>query len=80
MNKLILVYEDNPDGANLLAGLRSAPPGDALENELKSVIQNVVDGTKPVSTAEDSIYALRTCMAALQSIDTGQAVEVMSIS
>lgn len=76
MNKLILVYEDNPSGSNLLAGLRPVPPGDALENELASVIGSVVDGTPPVCSAEDSIYALKTCFAALKSIETGEAVTV----
>lgn len=76
MNQLILVYEDNPDGANLLAGLRNVPAGEPLKNELQSVVQSVVDGTAPVCTAEDSIYALSVCLAALRSIETGQAVEV----
>ena len=76
MNKIILVYEDNPEGGNLLAGLREVPSGDALENELYSVVRNVIDGTRPLSTAEDSIYALRVCEAALSSIKLGKSVEI----
>jgi UDP-N-acetylglucosamine 3-dehydrogenase len=76
MNKIILVYEDNPEGGNLLAGLREVPSGDALENELSSVVRNVIDGTRPISTAEDSIYALRVCEAALSSIKSGKSVEI----
>ncbi len=76
MNQLILVYENNPDGANLLAGLRNVPAGEPLKNELESVVQSVLDGSPPVCTAEDSIYALSVCLAALQSIETGQAVAV----
>jgi UDP-N-acetylglucosamine 3-dehydrogenase len=74
VNQLILVYEDNPDGGNLLAGLRTVPPGEPLKNELASVVQSVIDGTEPVSTAEDSIYALQVCKAALRSIESGGSV------
>jgi len=52
------------------------PAGEPLKNELQSVVQSVVDGTAPVCTAEDSVYALSVCLAALRSIETGQAVEV----
>ena len=76
MNKLILIYEDNPDGGNLLAGLRTVPPGDALENQLTSVIDNVTNGTPPISGAADSIHALKTCLAALDSIESGQVISV----
>jgi UDP-N-acetylglucosamine 3-dehydrogenase len=76
MNKVILIYDNNPEGGNLLSGLRPVPAGDALENELASVMQSVVDGTPPVSTAADSIYALETCLAALESIKSGKAVEI----
>jgi UDP-N-acetylglucosamine 3-dehydrogenase len=78
MNKLILVYEDNPEGSNLLAGLRTVPPGDALENQLASVVANVTDGTPPVCSARDSLYALKACTAALKSVETGQAMDVAS--
>jgi predicted dehydrogenase len=77
MNKIILVYEDNPEGGNLLAGLREVPQGDALENQLRSVVDSVVNGTRPVSTAEDSIYALRVCEAALSSIKSGKSVDIV---
>jgi UDP-N-acetylglucosamine 3-dehydrogenase len=76
MNKVILIYDDNPQGGNLLSGLRPVPAGDALENQLTSVIQSVLDGTPPVSGAGDSIYALEACLAALASIDGGKAVAV----
>jgi UDP-N-acetylglucosamine 3-dehydrogenase len=75
-NKALLVYDDNPQGGNLLSGLRHVPPGDALELQLASVIQSVIDGTPPVSSAADSIYALETCLAALKSIESGEAVTV----
>jgi UDP-N-acetylglucosamine 3-dehydrogenase len=80
MNKLILLYEDNPEGSNLLAGLRTVPPGDALENQLASVVGNVIDGTPPVCSAEDSLYALKACTAALKSVETRQAVEVAGLT
>ncbi|MCH7472426.1 Gfo/Idh/MocA family oxidoreductase [bacterium] len=76
INQLILVYEDNPDGQNLLARLRTVPPGEPLQNELESVVASVQNGTKPVCSAEDSVYALSVCLAALKSIATGQAVAV----
>jgi UDP-N-acetylglucosamine 3-dehydrogenase len=76
INKVILLYDDNPQGNNLLAMLRPVPPGDALGNELHSVVHSVVDGTPPVCTAQDSIYALSVCLAALESIDSGQAVAI----
>ncbi len=72
-NQLILVYDDNPEGGNLLAGLRPVPEGEPLKNELTSVIANVVDDTEPLCTAEDSIYALSVCMAALKSVDSGSS-------
>lgn len=78
INQLILVYEDNPQGQNLLAGLRNVPEGEPLRNELSSVVRSVVEGTPPECTVEDSIYALRVCLAALQSIESGQAVAVDS--
>jgi UDP-N-acetylglucosamine 3-dehydrogenase len=73
INQLILVYEDNPDGQNLLGGLRNVPSGEPLKNELESVVQCVLDGKPPVCTIEDSIYALKACLAALRSMDSGQA-------
>lgn len=76
INKVILVYDDNPQGNNLLAMLRQVPSGDALEHELASVVRSVTDGKPPVCTAEDSIYALTVCLAALKSIDSGQAVPI----
>ncbi len=74
VNQIILVYEDNPDGANLLGGLRAVPPGEPLKNELASVVQSVMAGQPPVCGAEDSIYALQVCRAALRSIETGASV------
>lgn len=76
VNQLILVYEDNPEGGNLLAGLRSVPRGEPLKRELESVVASIIEGTPPVSTAEDSAYALRVCLAALRSIELGQSVAV----
>ena len=76
MNKLILVYVNNPEGSNLLAGMRTVPQGDALENQLASVMDCIVEGKPPVCTAEDSITALRACFAALKSIETGEAVAI----
>jgi len=76
MNKVILIYDNNPGGGNLLSGLRPVPAGDALENQLASVVQSILDGTPPVSSAGDSIYALRACLAALESIKSGQAVAI----
>jgi UDP-N-acetylglucosamine 3-dehydrogenase len=78
VNQLILVYEDNPEGGNLLAGLRSVPRGEPLKRELESVVASILNGSQPVSTAEDSAYALRVCLAALSSIETGQSVTVTS--
>ena len=75
-NQLILVYTDNPEGGNLLAGLRPVPEGEPLRNELTSVIANVVDDTEPLCTAEDSIYALSVCMAALESVNSGRSQDV----
>jgi UDP-N-acetylglucosamine 3-dehydrogenase len=78
MNKIILIYEDNPEGGNLLSGLRPVPAGDALEIQLESVMRSVLDGTPPVSDAADSIYALEACTAALQSIASGKSVSIGS--
>ena len=75
INQLILVYEDNPGGANLLAGLHPVPPGEPLKNELASVVGSVLDGQPPVCGAEASIYALQVCRAALRSIETGASVQ-----
>lgn len=76
INQQIMVYEDNPEGGKLLGGLLSVPAGEPLKREIESVIQSIVDGTPPVSTAEDSAYALRVCLAALESIDSGSSVRV----
>ena len=51
-------------------GLRSVPAGEPLKRELESVVGNVLDGTQPLSTAEDSVYALRVCLAALESAES----------
>ncbi|MCB1220594.1 MAG: Gfo/Idh/MocA family oxidoreductase [Planctomycetales bacterium] len=77
MNQLILVYDDNPEGNNLLAGLRPVPDGEPLKNELTSVIANVMEDTEPLCTAEDSIYALSVCKAALQSVESGRSQDVV---
>jgi UDP-N-acetylglucosamine 3-dehydrogenase len=76
VNQLILVYENNPQGGNLLAGLRNVPHGEPLKRELESVVQSVLDGIPPVCTADDSIYALSVCIAALRSIESGAAVSI----
>ncbi|MCC7477317.1 Gfo/Idh/MocA family oxidoreductase [bacterium] len=76
MNQLILVYEDNPEGNNLLAGLRHVERGEPLKRELEHVVQCVMDGSQPLCTAEDSIYALSVCLAALKSIEIGASVAV----
>lgn len=76
MNQLILVYDDNPDGNNLLAGMRPVPAGEPLRNELTSVIANVMDDTEPLCTADDSIYALSVCKAALDSVESGRSQQV----
>jgi UDP-N-acetylglucosamine 3-dehydrogenase len=78
VNQLILVYEDNPEGGNLLGGLRAVPPGEPLKNELASVVQCVMEGQPPICGAEDSIYALKVCRAALRSIEDGVAVQCVS--
>jgi hypothetical protein len=40
------------------------------------VIANVTDNTEPLCTAEDSIYALSVCMAALASVNSGSSQDV----
>ena len=76
VNQLILVYENNPQGGNLLAGLRNVPHGEPLKRELESVVSCVLDGTAPLCTAEDSVYALSVCLAALHSCESGMAMAI----
>jgi UDP-N-acetylglucosamine 3-dehydrogenase len=75
-HKVILVYDDNPRGGSLLSGIREVPQGDALEAELADVVECITNGHQPLSTAPDSIYALKVCLAALESIASGASVPV----
>lgn len=75
-HKVILIYDDNPGGGSLLSGIREVPPGDALEAELADVVECIGNGRQPLSTAPDSIYALKVCLAALESIASGRSVSV----
>jgi UDP-N-acetylglucosamine 3-dehydrogenase len=76
MNQQIEIYDANPEGGKLITRNIAVPSGEPLRRELESVVASVIDGTPPVSTAEDSLYALRVCLAALKSIETKSAVTV----
>jgi predicted dehydrogenase len=60
----------------LLAGLRHVEPGEPLKRELSHVVECVMNGRQPLCTAEDSIYALKVCLAALESIGSGKSVNI----
>jgi len=51
-------------------------PGDLYDREIASFADAVRNGTPPVSSAEDGLIALKVSLAVLESIETGQAVEV----
>lgn len=51
-------------------------PGDLYDREIASFADAVRNGTAPVSSAEDGLIALKVSLATLESIETGQAVEV----
>ena len=76
MNQEVWVYDENPEGGRLAAGSRQFDKGEPLRREVESVVSSVINGTKPVSTAEDSVYALNVCLAALKSIKQKMAVEI----
>lgn len=76
INQVFLVYEDSPNEANLLAGIRQVSKEEPLRKELESVVDSVVNGRPPVCTAQDSVLALKACLAALASVDSGQTVEI----
>lgn len=76
MNQQVFLYEENPAGGRLVAAPHDVDKGEPLRREVESVVSSVINGTRPEATAEDSVYALRVCLSALESIRSGQAVKV----
>jgi UDP-N-acetylglucosamine 3-dehydrogenase len=79
MNQRVELYEANPDGPIPFTKEHPIPAGEPLMRELESVVGSLLNGTEPVSTAEDSAYALRVCLSALKSIETCKAVTVSEL-
>lgn len=76
ISQQVVVYNDNPDGGELLAEPRTIEKAEPLRREVEDVVNAALNGTQPSATAEDSVYALRVCLAAVDSIKTGNAVSV----
>jgi UDP-N-acetylglucosamine 3-dehydrogenase len=76
MAQEVYVYSENPDGGRLLASPIEFNKGEPLRREVESVVEAVLAGRPPVSTAEDSVYALKVCLAAVESIKSHQAVGI----
>lgn len=72
-NQRLMVYEENEGLDRLLPEPRNVVKAEPLRAELESVVASVLTGTPPACTAADSIKALEICLAALKSIETGQA-------
>lgn len=75
-NQRLMVYEENEDLERLMPEPRNVIKSEPLRAELESVVNCVLTGTPPLCPAEDSIRALEVCLAALRSIDSGQAEAV----
>jgi len=75
-NQRLMVYEEHEDVNRLLPEPRNVVKAEPLRAELESVVNCVLTGTPPLCPAEDSIRALEVCLAALKSIDSGQAEPV----
>lgn len=76
LNQRLMIYEEHEESGRLLPQPYAVTPGEPLKAELESVVNSVVEGTEPACRAEDSIHALRVCLAALRSIETRQAEPV----
>jgi len=75
-NQRLMVYEENEDFDRLMPEPRTVLKSEPLRAELASVVNCVLTGTPPLCPAEDSIKALEVCLAALRSLDSGQAEKV----
>ncbi|MDQ3024127.1 MAG: Gfo/Idh/MocA family oxidoreductase [bacterium] len=64
MAQQVFVYNDNPDGGRLLVEQHTVENAEPLRREITDVVNAALNGTAPSSTAEDSVYALRVCLAA----------------
>lgn len=73
LNQRLMVYEEREESGRLLPQPYPVTPGEPLKAELESVIASVEEGTEPACSAEDSIHALRVCLAALRSIQSREA-------
>ncbi len=78
LNQRLMIYEEHEESGRLLPQPYPVTAGEPLRAELESVIASVEQGTAPACPAEDSIHALRVCLAALRSIESREAEVVDS--
>lgn len=76
LNQRLMVYEEREESGRLLPQPYPVTPGEPLKAELESVIASVEEGSEPECRAEDSIHALKVCLAALRSVATREAVAI----
>jgi UDP-N-acetylglucosamine 3-dehydrogenase len=72
----VSILKDNPDGGPLVAEPHPVAKAEPLRREVEDVVNAALNGTTPSATAEDSVYALQVCLAALESIKSGNAVAI----
>lgn len=75
-NQRLMVYVENEDVGRLMPEARPVAKGEPLRAELENVVDSVINGTPPACPAEQSIRALEVCLAALKSLESGQAENI----
>lgn len=73
IHQTILIYDEDADARQLLPRPVPVTKAEPLKLELENVIASVINGTEPACRAEDSVFALRACHAALDSAANREA-------
>jgi UDP-N-acetylglucosamine 3-dehydrogenase len=76
MEQSILLYGENPNNGSPIPAPHEVVKGEPLRREVENVVDAVINGQEPLATAEDSMYALKVCLAAVHSTETNSAVAI----
>jgi len=76
MEQSILIYGENPNNGSPIPAPHEVVKGEPLRREVENVVDAVTNGQEPLATAEDSMYALKVCLAAVNSTETNSAVNI----
>lgn len=73
IHQTLTLYDEDADARQLLPRPVPVTKAEPLKLELENVVAAVVDGAEPACRAEDSVFALHVCRAALDSASNNEA-------